>query len=101
VVRKKIGLAPARFSPRQEKRALSRAAREHLAALYIALGDLDRALTWLAETAPGDIQANWLPLDPAFDPVRSNSRFQTVVNRVDRKANSGQWVRSQPMPCDL
>ena len=70
-----------------EVSAQPRGAGAALAALHIALGDLDRALTWLDETAPGDIQANWLRVDPAFDPVRNNPRFQTVVNRVGRKAD--------------
>jgi len=70
-----------------EVSAQPRGAGAALAALNIALGDVDRALTWLDETAPGDIQANWPRVDPAFDPVRSNSRFQAVVNRVGKKAN--------------
>jgi TolB-like protein/DNA-binding winged helix-turn-helix (wHTH) protein/tetratricopeptide (TPR) repeat protein len=56
-----------------------------LAAFYLALGDSERALRWLEQTAPGDIQANWLRVEPAFDPLRSNPRFQTVLNRIGKK----------------
>ena len=63
-----------------------RGAGAALAALYVALGDFDHALSWLDETAPGDIQANWLRVDPAFDPLRGNPHFQAVVKRVGRKA---------------
>jgi len=56
-----------------------------LAAVYVSLGDQDRALHWLEITAPGDIQANWLRVDPAFDTLRDNPRFVAVVNRIGIK----------------
>ncbi len=58
-----------------------------LAAAHLAIGDNDRALHWLEETAPGDIQANWLRVDPAFDSVRQNPRFVAVVNRIGTRAD--------------
>ena len=57
------------------------------AAANLALGDTDRALRWLEETAPGDIQANWLRVDPAFDSLRQNPRFVAVVNRIGTKTD--------------
>jgi tetratricopeptide (TPR) repeat protein len=53
-----------------------------LAALCLATGDSERALYWLEHTAPGDIQANWLQVDPAFDSIRNNPRFVAVVART-------------------
>jgi TolB-like protein/DNA-binding winged helix-turn-helix (wHTH) protein/Flp pilus assembly protein TadD len=53
-----------------------------VAALYLALGDSDHALRWLEQTAPGDIQANWLRVEPAFDPLRGNPRFAAVLSRI-------------------
>jgi TolB-like protein/DNA-binding winged helix-turn-helix (wHTH) protein len=53
-----------------------------LAALYLATGNSDRALQWLEQTAPGDIQANWLRVDPAFDSLRTHPRFRAVVARL-------------------
>jgi TolB-like protein/DNA-binding winged helix-turn-helix (wHTH) protein len=53
-----------------------------VAALYLALGDSEQALHWLEMTAPGDIQANWLRVDPAFDSLRGNARFETIVGRI-------------------
>lgn len=53
-----------------------------LATLCLATGDRERALYWLEQTAPGDIQANWLRVDPAFDSIRSNPRFEAVVARM-------------------
>ena len=53
-----------------------------LAALNLALGDSEKALQWLEQTAPGDVQANWLRVDPAFDSLRGNARFTAVLHRV-------------------
>lgn len=56
-----------------------------LAALCLATGDSDRAFHWLEQTAPGDIQANWLRVDPAFDSVRNDPRFQAILARMGVK----------------
>lgn len=56
-----------------------------IAALYLALGDTAQALHWLEITAPGDIQANWLRVDPAFDSLRGNPRFTAVLARIGNK----------------
>ncbi len=56
-----------------------------IAALYLTLGDSARALHWLELTATGDVQANWLRVEPAFDPLRGNPRFQTILNGIGRK----------------
>ncbi len=58
-----------------------------LAAGYLAMGNDEEALHWLEQTAPGDIQANWLRVDPAFDSVRDNPRFVAVVNRIGTKTD--------------
>jgi TolB-like protein/DNA-binding winged helix-turn-helix (wHTH) protein/Flp pilus assembly protein TadD len=56
-----------------------------LAALCFATGDSDRAFYWLGQTAPGDIQANWLRVDPAFDSIRGDPRFAAIVSRLGVK----------------
>jgi TolB-like protein/DNA-binding winged helix-turn-helix (wHTH) protein/Flp pilus assembly protein TadD len=56
-----------------------------LAGLYLATGDSDRAFYWLGQTAPGDIQANWLRVDPAFDSIRGDPRFVAIVSRLGLK----------------
>lgn len=56
-----------------------------LAALCLATGDPERALYWLEQTAPGDIQANWLRVDPAFDSIRTNPRFVAMLARLGAK----------------
>ena len=56
-----------------------------LAQLYLATGDTENALHWLEKTAPGDVQFNWVRVDPAYDPLRSNPRFVALVARVGVK----------------
>jgi len=56
-----------------------------MAAVYLALGDSENALHWLEITAPGDIQANWLRVDPAFDALKDNPRFRSLLNRIGNK----------------
>lgn len=56
-----------------------------LAELYLATGDSESALQWLEQTAPGDVQFNWVRVDPAYDPLRNNPRFAAMVSRVGVK----------------
>ena len=58
-----------------------------LAELYLATGDSERALHWLEQTAPGDIQFNWIKVDPAYDSLRNTARFEAIVARVGVKQN--------------
>jgi hypothetical protein len=54
-----------------------------IALIHIGLGENQAALTWL-EKALGE-QAGllvWLKVDPEFDPLRSDSRFQKILARV-------------------
>jgi serine/threonine-protein kinase len=54
-----------------------------IALVHIGLGENQAALTWL-EKALGE-QAGllvWLKVDPEFDPLRSDARFQKILARV-------------------
>ncbi len=56
----------------------------YLAVLHAALGDKDRAFNWLGRAM--DERTSWLlvvGVDPAFDPLRADSRFQDVLRRID------------------
>lgn len=53
-----------------------------LAELNLALGNREQALGWLERSGPGDIQANWLRVDPALDGVRTDPRFIAVAGRI-------------------
>ncbi|HEY7403432.1 MAG TPA: tetratricopeptide repeat protein [Candidatus Angelobacter sp.] len=59
-----------------------------LASGYLAAGDQETALHWLEITNRGDIQANWLRVDPAFDSIRENPRFVAVINRIGSSASA-------------
>ncbi len=54
-----------------------------MAAIYVGLGDKDRAFEWLqkayAEHSSLLVHVKW---DPRFDPLRSDPRFQDLLRRV-------------------
>jgi adenylate cyclase len=54
-----------------------------LATIYAALGEHDRALDWLDRAyVDRDFQLVSLKVDPAFDPLRSSTRFQELLARI-------------------
>ena len=54
-----------------------------LATIYASLGEYDRALDWLDRAcADRDFQLVSLKVDPAFDPLRSTTRFQELLTRT-------------------
>ena len=54
-----------------------------LATIYASLGEHDRALDWLDRAyTDRDAQIVSLKVDPAFDPLRTTSRFQQLVARL-------------------
>ena len=58
-----------------------------IALIYVGLGDSDRAMSWL-NTA---YQARFNPsilVRPAFDPLRSDQRFQDLLHRIDLPSRS-------------
>lgn len=59
------------------------AAPVRLALVHIALGETDRAFEWLEKAIEArDWQMALLNVEPAFDPLRSDQRFATLVERV-------------------
>lgn len=53
------------------------------AQVYVALGEKDQGLAWLEKGyAERDIQLVVLTVDPAFDSVRSDPRFQDLMRRL-------------------
>jgi tetratricopeptide (TPR) repeat protein len=55
-----------------------------IAAVYIGLGDKDRAFHWLglAVEERGEY-VTWLRNDPLFDPLRSDSRYSDLLRRLN------------------
>jgi serine/threonine-protein kinase len=55
---------------------------EHLLArIYLLVGEPDKALDWLESElkVPHFVTPGWLRIDPTFDPLRKNPRFQKLV----------------------
>jgi tetratricopeptide (TPR) repeat protein len=55
----------------------------HTALIYVGLGEKDEAFAWL-EKANGDHywMTVFLKVDPLLDPLRSDRRYQDLLNRV-------------------
>jgi TolB-like protein/Flp pilus assembly protein TadD len=54
-----------------------------LATLHVALGDKKQAFAWLERAyAERDLYLAWLKMDQAVDPLRSEPRFQDLLQRV-------------------
>jgi len=55
-----------------------------IARTYLALGDLDRGFEWLRTSVDKkETGARFLKVDPNFDDVRSDPRFQALVARLN------------------
>jgi hypothetical protein len=52
-----------------------------IAAVYVALGDNDRAMTWLEKGFEERFNPGVL-LRPGFDPIRADPRFQNLLRRI-------------------
>jgi tetratricopeptide (TPR) repeat protein len=52
-----------------------------IAVIYASLGDMDQAMNWLEKAYEERFNPSIL-LRPGFDPLRSDSRFQSLVHRI-------------------
>ena len=52
-----------------------------VALVYVGLGDKDHAMAWLEKAFVGRLNSGVL-LRPAFDSLRSDSRFQHLLRRI-------------------
>jgi tetratricopeptide (TPR) repeat protein len=52
-----------------------------IALVYVGLDQKDQAMAWL-EKAFDDRFSPWVLMRPAFDPLRSDPRFQDLVHRI-------------------
>ena len=60
---------------------------EQAAEIYVTVGENDRALQALTElsTRPSPVSAQLLKLNPVWDPIREDPRFQQLVTKLDVK----------------
>lgn len=61
-----------------------------VATIPASLGDTDKALDWLDRAvAERSTLLGWLRLDPAFDSLRGNVRFEAIVAQLGLRALPG------------
>ena len=53
----------------------------NIALIYVGLGDRDQAMIWLDKAYQARFNPSIL-LRPAFDPLRSDARFQDLLRRI-------------------
>jgi hypothetical protein len=54
-----------------------------IALIYAGLGEKDQAFAWLEKGyEPRAFQLQWINLDPRWDSLRSDSRFQDLMRRM-------------------
>jgi hypothetical protein len=54
-----------------------------IAVLYSALGEKEVAFSWLEKSlAARQANLSSLKIDPSFDPIRSDSRFEHLIRQV-------------------
>ena len=53
----------------------------NIALIYVGLGDLDQAMIWLEKAYQARFNPSIL-LRPAFNPIRSDTRFQDLLHRI-------------------
>jgi tetratricopeptide (TPR) repeat protein len=53
----------------------------HIALIYVGLGDRDQAMSWLNKAYEARFNPSIL-MRPAFDPIRSDARFQDLLGRI-------------------
>jgi len=60
----------------------------NIALVHTALGNKDRALFWLAKGVEGrDPQMIWLRIEPQFESIHADPRFQALFQRMEKRTN--------------
>ena len=60
-----------------------------LALIYVGLGEIENALNWMEKACDArGLLAVWGNVDPRFDPLRGEPRFQAVIRRMNLNPDS-------------
>ena len=65
----------------ESKRDQNPSAEANIAIIYVGLGNPDQAMVWLNKAYDARFNPSIL-LRPAFDPIRSDSRFKDLLRRI-------------------
>ena len=51
--------------------------------IYAQMGETDLAFEWLEKAYDAhEVEMYWLKVEPPFDPIRSNTRWQVMLDKV-------------------
>jgi TolB-like protein/DNA-binding winged helix-turn-helix (wHTH) protein/Flp pilus assembly protein TadD len=67
----------------------------HIALIYVGLGDRDQAMRWLNKAYEARFNPSIL-MRPAFDPLRSDVRFQDLLRRIGLPQAGSTRILSHP-----
>ena len=65
----------------EDQQNLHSSTEANIALIYVGLGDRDQAMIWLDKAYQARFNPSIL-LRPAFDPLRSDARFQDLLRRI-------------------
>jgi len=65
----------------EDRQNLHSSTEANIALIYLGLGDRDQAMIWLDKAYQARFNPSIL-LRPAFDPLRSDARFQDLLRRI-------------------
>ncbi len=59
---------------------------------YVELGEHDQAFEWLRKGIEGydQILVNWIRVDPSFDALRKDPRWEEVMDKLERQEAKGR-----------
>ena len=78
----------------EERQRQSTSVESNIALIYVALGDDDEAMVWLEKAYHERFNPSIL-LRPAFDPLRSDARFQDLLRRIGLPAVPAETSKSR------
>ncbi len=65
----------------------------YFALIYSVLGEKDKAFEWLeAAYTERDCWAPWLAVDPRFDGIRDDPRYDEMLERIGIAGNTGRYI---------
>ena len=70
-----------------------------MALVHAGLGEREAVIEWLVKAYDSrDVHLIYLPVDPKWDPYKSDPRFQALLKRCGFMGSAGGGPLSMPLP---